>query len=251
MRRRTQSSWRTEGFDYTGKVDVMKRFSRLFIAAAAMLVMASPLAAQTSSGIVNSLEVKRLITDGTPAANATLAKHFAALADKYAAEAASHRVMASAYSGNPNHSLGGSMGLHCRALAQLATDSEKTAREMVTYHTNLAAGAAPEPPKNAAAFDAGKGAPAPTPEEVKRLAAAAHTSSDHHALEEYFLTLAKQKTAEATAHATMANSYRVSGQRRGSEFAAMHCDSLAKQARDAAKEATASAELHRQLANVG
>ena len=229
----------------------MKRFSRFLIAGAAVLVMASPLAAQTSSGVLNSLEVKRLVTDGSPAANAALAKHFAALADKYAAEAKAHGVMASAYSGNPNHSLGASMGLHCRKLAELATDSAKTAREMVTYHTDLAAGAAPEAPKGAAAFDAGKGAPAPTAEEVKRLAAAAHTPSDHRALEEYFLTLAKQKTAEASAHATMANSYRVSAQRRGWEFAAMHCDSLAKQARDAAKEATASAELHRQLANVG
>ena len=229
----------------------MKRFSRLFIAGAAVLVMASPLAAETSSGVLNSLEVKRLVTEGTPAANATLATHFAALADRYAAEAAAHRVMASAYSGNPNHSVGDGMGIHCRKLAELATDSAKTAREMVTYHTDLAAGAKPEPPKGAAAFDAGKGAPAPTPEELKRLAASAHAPSDHRALEEYFLTLAKQKTAEANEHANMANTFRVSGQRRGSEFAAMHCDSLAKQARDAAKEATASAELHRQLANVG
>ena len=229
----------------------MKRFFRLLIGGAAVLVMASPLAAQTNSGILNSLEVKRLVTEATPAANAALANHFAALANKYAAEAAAHRVMASAYAGNPNHSLGDGMGLHCRNLAELATDSAKTAREMVTYHTDLAAGASPEPPKGAAAFDAGKGAPAPTPDELKRLAAAAHTPADHRAMEEYFLTLAKQKTTEATAHATMANSYRVSGQRRGSEFAAMHCDSLAKQARDAAKEATASAELHRQLANVG
>ena len=229
----------------------MKRFSRLLIAGAAVLVMASPLAAQTSSGVLNSFEVKRLVTEGTPVTNATLATHFAALADKYAAEAAAHNVMASAYSGNPNHSLGGDMGLHCRKLAELATESAKTAREVVTYHTDLAAGASPEPPRGAAAFDAGDGAPAPTPEELKRLAAAAHTPSDHRALEEYFLTLAKQKTADASAHATMANSYRVSGQRRGSEFAAMHCDSLAKQARDATKEANASAELHRQLANVG
>ncbi len=229
----------------------MKRFSRLLIGGAAMLVMASPLAAQTSSGVLNSLEVKRLVTEGTPAANATLAKHFSVLADQYDAEAAAHRAMAGAYGGNPNHSLGASMGVHCKKLAELATDSAKTAREMVTYHTNLAAGAAAEAPKGASAFDAGKGAPVPTPEELKRIATAAHSPADHHALEEYFLTLAKQKTAEASAHATMANSYRVSGQRRGSEFAAMHCDSLAKQARDAAKEATASAELHRQLANVG
>ena len=229
----------------------MKRFSRLLIGAAAMLALASPLAAQTSSGVLNSLEVKRLVSEGTPAANATLAKHFAALADKYAAEAAAHTAMASAYSGNPNHSLSGTMGVHCKKLAELATDSAKTAREMVTYHTDLAAGAKPEPPKGASAFDVGKGAPAPTPDDVKRLAAAAHNPSDHHALEEYFLTLAKQKTAEANEHATMANTFRVSGQRRGSEFAAMHCDSLAKLARDAAKEATASADLHRQLANVG
>jgi len=240
-----------QAFDCTGKVDVMKRFSRLLIAGAAVLVMASPLAAQTSSGVLNSFEVKRLVTEGTPVTNATLATHFAALADKYAAEAAAHNVMASAYSGNPNHSLGGSMGLHCRKLAELATDSANTAREMVKYHSDLAAGAKPEPPKGAAALDAGKGAPAPTAAELKRLAAAAHAAADHRALEEYFLTLAKQKTAEANEHANMANTFRVSGQRRGSEFAAMHCDSLAKQVRDAAKEATASAELHRQLANVG
>jgi hypothetical protein len=228
----------------------MKRFSRLLIAGAAVLAMSNPLAAQTSSGVLNSLEVKRLITEGTPAANATLAKHFAALADKYGAEAKAHGAMASAYSGNPNHSVGGSMGVHCRNLAGLATESATAAREMVTYHTDLAAGTAPEPPKGAAAFDAGKGAPAPTPEELKRLAAAVRTPSDHRTLEEYFLTLAKQKTAEASAHATMANSYRVSGQR-NPESAAMHCERLAKLARDAAKEATASAELHRQLANVG
>lgn len=229
----------------------MKRFSRLLIVGAAMLLMASPLAAQTPSGVLNSLEVKRLVTEATPAANATLAKHFAALATSYDTEAASHTAMANAYTGNPNHSFGGNMSVHCKKLAELATESAKTAREMVTYHTNLAAGAAAEPPKGAAAFDAGAGAPAPTPEDVKRLATAAKSPADHHALQEYFLTLAKEKTAEANEHATMAQTFRVSGPRRGAEFAAMHCDDLAKLARDAAKEATASAELHRQLANVG
>jgi hypothetical protein len=229
----------------------MKRFSRLLIVAGALLLMASALAAQTPSGVLNSLEVKRLVTEGTPAANATLATHFAALADRYSAEVAAHTAMANAYSGNPNHSLGGNMSVHCKKLAEVATESAKTAREMVTYHTNLAAGAKAEPPKGAAAFDAGAGAPAPTPEEVKKLATAARTPADHHALQEYFLTLAKQKTAEANEHATTAQTFRVSGSRGSAEFAAMHCDNLAKLARDAAKEATASAELHRQLANVG
>jgi hypothetical protein len=230
----------------------MKRFSRFLIVAATLSLMAAPLlAAQTRSGVLNSLEVKRLVSEGTPAANATLATHFAALADRYTAEAAAHNAMASGYSGNPNHSLGGNMGVHCKKLAEVATESAKTAREMVTYHMNLAAGAKAEPPKGAAAFDSGAGAPTPTPEEVKKLATAARTPADQHALQEYFLTLAKQKTAEANEHATMAQTFRVSGSRGSTEFAAMHCDNLAKLARDAAKEATASAELHRQLANVG
>jgi hypothetical protein len=229
----------------------MKSLHRILVATVAILATAGFAYAQTPSSIVNSLEVKRLVTAGTPEANATLAKHFAALADKYAAEAATHTAMASAYTGNPNHSLGGSMGVHCKKLADLATASANTAREMVTYYNNLAAGAAAEAPKEAAAFNAGAGAPAPTTEEMKRLAASAHTPADHRALVEYFLTLAKQDTADAKEHAAQANIFRVSGQRRGSEFAAMHCDSLAKLARDAAKEATASAELHRQLANVG
>jgi len=228
----------------------MKRFSRLLIVTTGILLIAGSATAQTASGVLSSLEVKRLVAEGTPAANATLAKHFTALADKYAAQAAAHAAMASAYTGNPNHSLGGSMGLHCKRLADLATTSATTAREMVTYHNNLAARAAAEAPKGAAAFDAGAGAPAPTTEELKRLAASARTPAEHRALEEYFLTLAKQDAADAKAHAAMANSFRVSGQRRGSEFPAMHYDRLAKLARDAAKEAEAAAAMHRQLANV-
>ena len=229
----------------------MTLFYRTLVAAATLLIVAGPTAAQSSSGLLNSLEVTRLVAAGTPEANATLAKHFAALADTYTAEAAAHQAMASAYVGNPNHSLGGNMSVHCKKLADLATESAKTAREMVTYHNNLAAGVAAEAPKGAAVFDAGAGAPAPTTEEVKRLAASARTAADHHALEEYYLTLAKRHTADAKEHAAMANSFRVSGQRRGSEYAAMHCDRLAKLARDAATEATAAATQHHQLANIG
>jgi hypothetical protein len=228
----------------------MKRFLRLLIVTTGILLMAGSATAQSAPGLLNSLEVKRLVTEGTPAANATLAKHFASLADKYAMEATAHNAMASAYMGNPNHSLGGSMGLHCKNLADLAIASANTAREMVGYHNNLAAGASPEPPKETAAFDVGAGAPAPTTEELKRLAAEARTPADHHALEEYFVTLARRETTNAKAHAAMASSFRVSGQRRGSEFAAMHYDTLAKLARDAAKEAEAAATMHRQLATV-
>jgi hypothetical protein len=237
--------------DRAGRWGVMNRFFRPIIGAVAVLVMASPLGAQTSSGVLNSLEVKRLVSEGTSAANATLAKHFAALADKYTAEAKAHRANAGLYAGNPNHWMAGSMSIHDRRLAELATESANIAREMAIYHTDLAAGATPELPKGGAAFDAGKGAPAPTAEELTRLAAKARNPSDHRALEEYFLTLAEQKRAEADQYKMMANSSRVSSQRQIAEYAGMHCDSLAKLARDAAKKATASAELHRQLANVG
>ena len=227
----------------------MKTLYRILAAAVAVVATAGMVHSQTSD-TVSSLEVKRLVAEGTPAANATLAKHFAALADRYTSEAAAHTAMASAYTGNPNHSLSGNMGVHCKRLADLATTSANTAREMVTYYNNLAAGAAAEAPKGSGPFNAGAGAPAPTTEELKRLAASARTPADHRALEEYFLTLAKRDTADAKEHAATANTFRVSGPRRGAEFAATHCDNLAKLARDAAKEADAAASMHRQLANV-
>ena len=71
--------------------------------------------------------------------------------------------------------------------------------------------------------------------------------ADHRALQEYFLTLAKRYTADATEHATTANTYR------GTKIAqaAAHCDNLVRLSKDAAKEATAAAEMHKQLAGVG
>jgi hypothetical protein len=79
------------------------------------------------------------------------------------------------------------------------------------------------------------------------MAAKASSPADHRALEEYFLTLAKRYTTDATEHATTANTYR------GTKIAqaAVHCDNLVRLSRDAAKEATAAAEMHKQLAGVG
>ena len=70
--------------------------------------------------------------------------------------------------------------------------------------------------------------------------------ADHRALQEYFLTAAKRYTADANAHTAIAESYR------GTRIAqaADHCDRLVANAREAAKEATAAAEMHGQLANL-
>ena len=77
------------------------------------------------------------------------------------------------------------------------------------------------------------------------MAAKASTPADHRALEEYFLTLAKRYTSQASEHATTASSYR------GTKIAqaAVHCDNLVSLSRNAAKEAIAAAEMHKQLAN--
>jgi hypothetical protein len=138
------------------------------------------------------------------------------------------------------------MSAHCTRLAELNTQSATTARELVTYHQTLAAGAPATPPPDAARFHAGAGAPAPSEPEITALAAQASTPAEHRVLEEYFLTLAKRYTADATEHATTANTYR------GTRIAqaAVHCDNLVRLSRDAAKEATAAAEMHKQLAGV-
>src|SRR5262245_1363251 len=91
-----------------------------------------------------------------------------------------------------------------------------------------------------------QGAPEPTEKELNAMAAKAGTHSEHKALEEYFLTLAKRYTTEATEHVALAQAYR------GTKIAqaSVHHDRLAALARDSAKEATAAAEMHKQLADV-
>jgi len=74
----------------------------------------------------------------------------------------------------------------------------------------------------------------------------ANAPADHHALQEYFLALAKRYAAEANDHVAMAQAYR--GTRISQ--AAVHCDRLAALSRDEAKEATEAAAMHKQLGGV-
>jgi hypothetical protein len=120
-------------------------------------------------------------------------------------------------------------------------------RELAAYHTKLASGTLATPPRDGARFQAGAGAPEPTEKELNALAAKASTPAEHRGLEEYFLTLAKRYTAEANEHVALAQAYR------GTRIAqaAVHHDRLAGLSRDGAKEATAAAEMHKQLAGIG
>lgn len=237
----------------------MRRLQIRFLSlpALAFLVLAGNAGAQDKSpALLNTLEVQQLVKRAEPGDNARLAAHFTALADRYVAETKQHTTMASAYAGNAGRSLATGMSVHCKQLGELNTKSATEARGLATYHQKLAAGTAAAVPTTGTRFEGGTGARTPTVHELNALAAKATSTSrwtcgpltpaNHHSLEEYFLTLAKRYTADATEHATMANTYR------GTKIAqaVVHCDSLVGWSRDAAKEATAAAEMHKQLAGV-
>jgi hypothetical protein len=219
----------------------------LSLPALAFLVLSGNAVAQDkSSALLNTLEVQQLVKRAEPGDNARLAAHFTALAERYAAEARRHTSMAQSFIGNPSRNLGTGMSAHCKRLADLNTQSANELRELAAYHQKLASGAVATPPVGGARFEGGAGAPAPTDQELNAMAAKASTPADHRALEEYFLTSAKRYTADANEHVAMANTYR------GTRIAqaAVHCDRLVALSRDEAKEATAAAAMHKQLAGV-
>lgn len=219
----------------------------LALVAAAVLTVAGIATAQDKSGgVLSSLEVQQLVTRGEPADNARLSAHFAALGQRYAAEARNHLAMAQSFAVNPRGNFGTGMSAHCKQLANLNTQSATTLRELAAYHEKLAAGKPAEPPRDGAKFQGGAGAPAPSEKELNALAAKASTPADHHALEEYFQTLAKRYTTAANDHAALAATYRGT---RAAQASVIH-DRLAALERDSAKEATASADVHKQLANI-
>ena len=222
-------------------------FRSLSIAAIAVLTFAGSVAAQEKpSGLLNTLEVQQLVKRAEPGDNARLAAHFTALAERYVAEAKRHTSMAQSFVGNPSRNLATGMSAHCKQLAAFNTQSATTLRELATYHKGLAVGAAATPPAAGSSFQGGAGAQMPTDQELNAMAAKAGTPADHRALEEYFLTLVKRYIAEANEHVALAQAYR------GTRIAqaAAHHDRLAGLSRDAAKEATAGAEMHKQLAGV-
>lgn len=220
---------------------------RLVVVAAALLAFAGTVTAQDKpNSLLNTLEVRQLVARAEPADNARLSAHFSALADRYTAEAKRHLSMSQSFVGNPSRNLGTGMSVHCKRLAELNTESATTVRELAAYHEKLAAGAPATPPRDGARFQGGAGAPEPTEKELNALAAKAGTPAEHHALEEYFLTLAKRYTTAADEHVTLAATFRGT---KIAQASAIH-DHLARLARDSAKEATAAAEMHKQLANV-
>jgi hypothetical protein len=224
-------------------------FRSLSLAAVAVLALASSVAARDKpSGLLNNLEVRQLVARAEPGDQAQLSAHFTTLAHRYAAEAKRHLSMSQSFVGNPSRNLGTGMSAHCKRLADLNIQSATTLRELAAYHAKLASGGPATPPRDGAPFQSGAGAPGPTEKELSALAEKASTPAEHRGLEEYFATLAKRYTRDAEQHAQFAAAYRNSP--RIAHVALTH-DRLAELSRDAAKEATAAAEMHKQLAGVG
>jgi hypothetical protein len=216
-------------------------------AALALTALVNSASAQTGSPILNTVEVQKLVASTDPADNARLSVHFAALAERYAREATRHNAMAQAFIAAPTRRTPTNAAAdHCKRLATLNTKSADTLRELAAYHEKRAAGAVAAVPKGAARFQAGAGAPEPSDDELAALAAKASTPADHHALEEYFQTAAKRYREAVNEHSAMAQAYR------GTRIAqaAVHCDRLVSLSQDEAKEATAAAEMHKQLAGI-
>ena len=229
----------------------MKRLLRILSVALGVITIAGTAAAQTPSGVLNTLAVQRLVAADTPGAHAALGRHFVALADRYAGDAARFTALSAAPRGNPNHLSAVAPGARYARQAEAATLLARSARAMASYHQLLSIGWTPSAPVDRARFDGGFGAAIPTTADVERAAASARTRDDHRTLVEYFLIVEARQTASANDHAMQARMFRVNGPRGGAELAAMHCDRLAKLSRTAATRASASALLHRQLASIG
>ena len=217
----------------------MKLFSRMLVVAAAVAAMTGTAIAQTAPGLLNKLEVQRLVAANTSAAHASLAKHFVALTETYKADAARYRALATGFIGNPNHRSGIDPGARRARQADAAAELALNARAVATSISTRAV-----PPRVAVTFDSGLGAPAPTPAQLRQLAKSARTPTDQRVLEEYFLNVARAETAKADAHAVMGQMQRT-GATRGLNDPAAHCDRMVKLARAASTKATADAELHR------
>jgi len=223
--------------------------SRSFtFAAIALLAFGVSAAAQDKSSIapLSAPEVRQLVASALPADQLQLSAHFAALADRYTAQAKIHTSMAQQSVGNASRNLNSGLSAHCKKLAELNTEAVSTLRELQNHYRQLAAGKASVGPVAGAGFEAGAGAGKPTEKDMVRLAASAKTPADHQDLEAYFLALSKDYTAATTEHTAMAQAYRGLPRSPNAGMAA-HCDRLARLSGEAATEAAAAAGLHHEM----
>lgn len=200
-----------------------------------------------SADLLTATQVRELAAKAsTPAEHAQLRNHFTALAERYDADAKRHAALAK-LPGNPNRQVGSGYAMHHTRLSQAAGDMAKSARELTTFHGQLAAGAPATRPADPSRLEQGAGAPTVMSDaQLQQLITNARTPTDHGKLAEYFTTLATKYSQDADSHAAMAAAYR--GNPRGMTSAVAHCDRLVQQAKTASAEAKALAAEHQGVA---
>jgi len=103
-----------------------------------------PSAQSTSADVLSEKELRALIGTARSAADhLKLARHFAAIADRYDADAAEHEEMAKAYRARPTPSETKRPGApdtaaHCDRLAEFAKNSAREARALAAEHRAMA-----------------------------------------------------------------------------------------------------------------
>ena len=220
---------------------------------AATAVLAAASVAAQDTRLLNSLEVQRLVANGGPADHARLRDHFLALAAHYTAEADRQGAAARGLQGNPNRWWPAAAQPHAGRRAEQARQRALIVSGLAAHHDRRGAGLPSEPPAGFASFESGEGARAPTDAEVHQLVAAASTPNDHRALAEYYTRLAADYRTEASRHTAMAQGLDANAGRRtlsGGDLSAS-CARRVKRAREAEREASGHAAMHRQLAVVG
>jgi hypothetical protein len=216
-----------------------------------ILAPSSELFAQAPAAtLLTEAEVRQLIERADPADHGRLSAHFAALAQRYEADARRHEAMGRAFAGNPKlAAMATSQREHCRRLSTRNLESATTLRELAAHHAKLATGAPAEPPDRRDRSEQGAGVPVLSDEDLTRLAAGAATAADHRALAEYFASLAASYDQEANRSAAYAASWRARASKDPSASRlATRWDRLSGQQRTSATEARAAAALHTQQA---
>jgi hypothetical protein len=222
-------------------------FRPLAIGTLALLMFAGNAPSQTASPILNTLEVQKLVASSEPAAHSKLSAHFAALADRYAADATRHASLQPAFAGNSKLAhLAASQAAHCRQLAARNQESASLLRELAAHHSNEAAGIPSSPPPGSDRFQGAARVPADA--ELAALAARAESAADHHSLAGYFSTIAEQYDRDAKDSATYVVSWRGLGKNPSAPAIAARWERLANQQRESAAEARAAAAMHKEQA---
>jgi hypothetical protein len=196
--------------------------------------------------VLTADNVRALIARGEPADHARLGLHFAALAEQYAAEARQHEASGKAYAGNTKLAhIAAAQAAHCRTLAERSRAAAQAFEELATAHTKAAKGAAP------ASLPEQTGHPAQSAagREMPRLAAAVDSKGDHLTLAKHFDDLGARYEREAAEHTAYAKSWRATTKIASAAAIAAHCDRAAAELLNLAREARATAAVHKEQAD--